>query len=237
MDPTPRCDAQLAAARARVRALVSAALEQGAPTAWFDELYREAAGDAARVPWADLVPNAALAAWTARPEALAGVRTAVVVGCGLGHDAEHLASLGLEVTAFDVSEHAIRWARTLHGGTRVRYEVADLFALPSAWRGAFDLVVEVDTWQALPRAVRAAAVAATRALLAPGGRLFVFARLRDDGPGAPPMDERRDGPPWPLGHGELARAVDGLTPVLPFRATPDAADPSIVRGLGVWRRT
>lgn len=222
--------------RARVRALAQDALRRDAPTAWFEALYAEAGTDARRIPWADLAPNPDLVAWTARPGAFEGARTAAVVGCGLGHDAEHLARLGLDVTAFDVSPSAVAWARRLHPTTRVRYEVGDLLALPAAWRGAFDVVVEVYTWQALPRSVRDAAVAATRALLAPGGRLFVFTRLRDDGPGVPPLDEATGGPPWPLGRHELRRAVEGLAVDVAFVEVVDAADAAIVRGSGVWRR-
>lgn len=234
-DPA-RPDRPVDAVRAHVRALAQEALRRDAPTAWFDALYVEAGSDPSKVPWADLAPNAALVAFTARPDALAGARTAVVVGCGLGHDAEHLAAVGLDVTAFDVSPAAVAWARRLHPASAVRYEVGDLFALPATWRGAFDLVVEVYTWQALPRRVRDDAIAATRALLAPDGRLFVFTRVRDDGPDAPPFDEATGGPPWPLGRLELRRAVDGLTPDVAFVESPDPADPAIVRGAGVWRR-
>jgi SAM-dependent methyltransferase len=232
-----KCDRQLEAARARVRALVTDALARGEPTAWFDALYREAGDDATRVPWADLAPNPALVAWTAGPAALEGAKTAVVVGCGLGHDAEFLAALGLDMTAFDVSPAAISWCKRLHPTTRVHYEVGDLFALPAAWRGRFDLVVEVYTLQALPSRVRADAAAAVRSLLAPRGRLFVFARMRDDGPAAPPFDESTAGPPWPLGRRELARYTAGLAVDVPFVESPDGADPAIVRGHGVWRAT
>jgi SAM-dependent methyltransferase len=200
-----------------VRALVSEALDAGHPTAWFERLYREAGGDPSRVPWADLAPNAALAAWAARPGALDGVRTACVVGCGLGHDAEHLAARGLSVTAFDVSAAAVDWARRLHPASSVRYEVADLLALPPAWRGAFDLVVEVYTLQALPRAVRGRAAQAVRSLVAPGGRVFLFTRLREDGP----VDERTEGPPWPLGRREV---LDLLAPLVPEGGLVEVVD-------------
>ena len=222
---------------ARVRRLAQEALAAGNATGWFERVYVEAAGDASSVPWADLTPNPAFAAWAARPGTLVGVRTAAVVGCGLGDDAEFLAVRGVRVTAFDVSETAIAWARRLHPATTVRYEVADLFVLPPAWRGTFDLVVEVYTLQALPRALRAGAVAAITSLLAPGGRLFVFTRVRDDGPGAPPLDERDAGPPWPLGRAELAGYVATLLPVERVVETVDPADPAVPRAHGVWRRT
>jgi hypothetical protein len=73
----------------------------------------------------------------------------------------------------------------------VDYRVADLFELPTDWVGAFDLVVEVYTVQALPVSVRAQAVDAITRLVAPGGTLLVIsvANLGDE-----PMA----GPPWPL---------------------------------------
>ena len=224
-------------ARARVRRLAQQALDGGDVTSWFERAYVEAAGDATGVPWADLTPNAAFAEWAARPGVLSGVRTAAVVGCGLGHNAEFLAIRGVRVTAFDISETAIAWARRLHPASSVKYEVADLFAIPAGWKGTFDLVVEVYTIQALPRSIRGPATAAITSLLAPGGRLFVTTRVRDDGPEAPPFDERSGGPPWPLGRGELFGLFATLTPVERPVETVDPADSTIIRSHGVWRRT
>jgi len=220
--------------RARVQALAREALARGESTAWFERLYREASGDASHIPWADLEPNAALAAWTQTPHALDGARTAAVVGCGLGDDAEHLAGKGLDVLAFDVSPTAISWARVAHPQSRVRYEVGDLFSLPAAWRGRFDLVVEVYTLQALPSRVRGDAAAAIRSLLAPRGRLFLFTRLRDEAPASAPYDEATSGPPWPLTRAEVARFLAGLAPVEPLTEVRDPDDPSVVRAWGVF---
>lgn len=82
-------------------------------------------------------------------------------------------------------------------GSLASYEVADLFALPRAWDGAFDLVVEIRTLRSLPLETRAAAVAAIAATVAPGGRLFVRCLGRLPGE---PVDQR----PWPVSHDELA---------------------------------
>ena len=221
--------------RARVRALAREALAVGRPTDWFERLYREADGDTSVLPWADLAPNAELAAWAARPHVLHAAKTAVVVGCGLGHDAEFLAGMGLDVTAFDVSPTAIEWAKKLHPGSPVRYEVQDLFAMPEAMRSRFDLVVEIYTLQALPFAVRGAAATAIRDLVAPGGTLFVYTRLRDDGPEAPQLVEAESGPPWPLGRRELDRITESLAVRDALVEAPDSADPAIVRAHGTWR--
>ncbi|MFC6566303.1 class I SAM-dependent methyltransferase [Actinoplanes utahensis] len=132
-------------------------------------------------------------------------RRALVVGCGPGRDAEHLAALGYRTTAFDISATAIDLARERHPGTPVDYVVADLLDPPAAWRHAFDLVLESNNVQALPREIRAAAIGAVGAFVAPGGTLIVLAaattRLDSDG----------SGPPWPLTRTEIdAFATDGL---------------------------
>src|SRR5947209_18068479 len=94
--------------RAVARELANLYVEQGDPKGWFEILYRQARGEAAVIPWADLRPNPHLVEWLSRAALPAG--RALVVGCGLGDDAELLASLGWSVVAFDISAEAIRWA-------------------------------------------------------------------------------------------------------------------------------
>jgi SAM-dependent methyltransferase len=98
----------------------------------------------------------------------------VVVGCGLGGDAEFLARLGFAVVGFDFSAPAIEAARALNPTSTVDYEVADLLALPEGWLAGFDLVVESLTVQSLPRSIRPRVVAAVRSLAAPGGTVLVI---------------------------------------------------------------
>jgi ubiquinone/menaquinone biosynthesis C-methylase UbiE len=124
------------------------------------------------------------------------------VGCGLGDDAEHVASLGFRTVAFDIAPTAIRGARRRFPGSPVEYVVADLLALPAEWRGGFDLVVEHITVQALPDPPRAAAIAAVSSLVASGGTLLVVSGARAD-------DEPADGPPWPLTRGEIEAFATG----------------------------
>jgi hypothetical protein len=79
--------------------------------------------------------------------------------------------------------------------------VADLLALPPAWRGAFDLVVEIFTVQALPDPPRGDAIAAVASLVAPGGTLFAVQFRHpddDDPPSTGPDGTGPDGPPFPL---------------------------------------
>ena len=172
-------------------------LRRGDPIGWFEAFYADQQGDESRVPWADASGHPLLAEWLgARPE-LAGAR-ALVVGCGLGEEAEQVAGAGCAVTAFDVAPTAIQWARRRFPASRVDYSVADLFAPPAAWSRAFDLVVEIYTVQALPLELRERALDAVADFVAPAGRLLVITRGRDDGAETGDL-------PWPLSRTELAR--------------------------------
>lgn len=194
--------------RDRYRALAERALAVGAPTTWFEELYRESGGDAAAIPWADGQPNRFLVAW-AEAQGLAGAgRRALVTGCGLGDDAAYIAGRGYAVTAFDISATAVEWARRLYPMASVDWQVADLLALPPAWHAGFDLVVDVYTVQSLPPDLQPAAIAATAACVAPGGRVFATCRSRDE-------HATPSGPPWPLAPSTLRRyAATGLIETL-----------------------
>jgi SAM-dependent methyltransferase len=184
--------------------LAAESLSQGDPTGWFERLYAEAAAGAAIVPWDQDEPNPLLAEWTARHAPDGAGRRALVVGCGYGRDAEHLAALGFRTTAFDISETAIRGARERFPESTVDYRAADLLDPPADWAGTFDLVVESITVQSMPLSVRAAAIAGVRRMVAPGGQLLVISGIRAEG-------ERVDGPPWPLTRAELdSFATDGL---------------------------
>ncbi len=123
-------------------------------------------------------------------------RSALVVGCGLGDDAEALADLGFRVTAFDVSPTAIQWCDRRFPQSTVTYQVADLLALPPQWHQAFDLVVECRNIQALPLTLRTPAIVSISNTVAPGGTLLVITRLR-------PSEDPPSGPPWPLSEAEL----------------------------------
>jgi SAM-dependent methyltransferase len=175
----------------------------------FDEMYAASRGaDVRALPWAHGKPHPFLSQWLERtgppPD---GRNRALVVATGLGDDAEALAARGWRVTAFDASAHAIDWARERFPESPVDYRVADLFALPPDWAGAFDLVVEVHTIQALPPTRRQQVIERIAGTVAPGGTLFVVTFLRD--PHAPAT-----GRPWPLTKRELASiGRDGLTEV------------------------
>jgi SAM-dependent methyltransferase len=198
-----------------------AAVADGDPTRWYEEVWSAGARGAVPMPWDRDEPHELLARHT---HGLDGTgRRAVVVGAGLGADAEHLAGLGFATTAFDIAPSAVEAARRRHPDSRVDYRVADLLDLPEDLVGGFDLVVEIFTLQALHGSVRQRAVDGVRRLVAPGGSLFVVQVVRDDD------EEVAVEPPWLLDGAEMeGLAGDGLIGVsldrVPNPDHPDARD-------------
>jgi SAM-dependent methyltransferase len=175
-------------------------------TAWFERLYAAARTGDAEVPWDRGGPNPFLEQWVRERAPASAGRRALVVGTALGDDAELLASHGFAVTAFDVAPTAIEGARRRFPASAVDYRVADLLALPAEWRGAFDLVAECITVQALPLSLRERAIDAIASTVAPGGTLVVVSGIHEgDGP--------RPGPPWELTRAELDLFERTLRPV------------------------
>jgi SAM-dependent methyltransferase len=171
------------------------AVAEGEPTRWYDELWSAASRGEVSMPWDRTERHDLLAAYVADLDATG--RRAVVVGMGYGADAEHLASLGWTTTAFDISPAAVAATRERYPDSAVQYRVADLLDLPAELVGAFDLVVEIYTIQALHGSVRAGAVSGVRSLVAPGGALLVVQIVRED-------DEAVAAePPWLLDHAEM----------------------------------
>jgi SAM-dependent methyltransferase len=175
----------------------------GAALPTFEEIYARAGDDLRSVPWARFAPHPLLMMWleSADPAPPAAGGHALVVGCGLGDDAEELARRRYAVTAFDVSPTAITRCQERFPRSPVGYRVADVLNLPAEWRGRFGLVVEINTLQSLPRHDRPAAVAAIAGTVARGGLLF--ARCRAGAVDEPDGPER----PWPVRRSEL----DGFT--------------------------
>ncbi|KXK03888.1 MAG: type 11 methyltransferase [Acidobacteria bacterium OLB17] len=196
-----------AAARERVQAIQAEFAKKGDALGWFEALYSEAGGDVSTIPWADLEPNPYFKRWADSIGLKGDGRSALVVGCGLGDDANFLADLGFKVTAFDLSPAAIAWAKKLYPRSEITFETANLFEPFRGWLGAFDFVLEIYTIQPLPLEWREKVIDSIARFVAEKGELVVVTRGRED-------DEAVNAVPWPLSRKDLSRfEANGLTEV------------------------
>lgn len=199
---------------------------QSSTVEFFESVYAEAHGDAARVRWADERSNPALVNWlnAVAPSLVRCGARACVVGCGLGDDAQELIKRGYDVTAFDCAKTAVEWARQRDPENARNYVQADLFNMPARWRHRFDLVVEIYTVQSLPPEQHAAAMKALAEVLSPHGHLLLISRVADEGNRD---DERR----WPLSEAELRDLAGGagLNIVGDVAIFEDDEDPPVLR--------
>jgi len=212
--------------QSRARELAERALDDGDATGWFDEMYAE---DESAIPWARSEPNPHLVSWLDERAAPDADASALVVGCGLGHDVEELRRRGYDATGFDVSPRAVERCRERFPESTADYRVADLFDAPDAWTGAFDLVVESYTLQALPPAERDRAVDPVADFLAPGGTLVVVCRGRD-------TDEEAGRLPWPLTREQVLAFEAAVLELLTFDDFSDDREPPVRRFRAVFRR-
>ncbi|KQW07189.1 class I SAM-dependent methyltransferase [Streptomyces sp. Root369] len=101
---------------------------------------------------------------------------ALDLGCGPGRNALHLASLGFEVDAVDLSPAAIAWARERAHETAadVRFAYGDAFSLPDTGLGGpYDLIYDSGCFHHLPPHRRVSYLALLERHLAPGGRFGI----------------------------------------------------------------
>ncbi|MFH9070158.1 class I SAM-dependent methyltransferase [Streptomyces alboflavus] len=134
---------------------------------WWDGFYADRSKP---VPFFVAKPDASLASYVERGLIRPG--RALDLGCGPGRNALHLAALGFEVDAVDVSPTALAWAeeRAREAGAAVRFHLGDAFALgPAALGGPYDLVYDSGCFHHLPPHRRVSYLALLERALAPGG--------------------------------------------------------------------
>ena len=150
--------------------------------------------DFGAIPWAAVAPNPALVAWLGQQPSQAG-DAALIIGCGLGDDAEEAARRGYQVTGFDVSPTAIRHCRERFPGSAVDYQSRTCSSFPPPgrersgwwWRSARCSPYHRRSARPPPRPSRRRCGQAA---------LFVRCLARDDD--EPPVSR-----PWPVSRREL----------------------------------
>jgi len=202
--------------------------EAGDPNGWFEAYYASTKGDVHSVVWADLAPGPCLVSWMEDHPPKLDSR-AVVIGCGMGDDAEFLADLGIEVIGFDLSKTAIQMCKDRWTDTQVSYQVADLFDLPESWHKHFDLIYECNTIQALRGEQRDQSIPRIADLLAPGGSLLVSCRYRES-------TEVEDIMPLPLNQNDLDRFKDLGLDEIHFHTYDDDQESPVPHAFAVYQR-
>jgi SAM-dependent methyltransferase len=145
--------------------------------------------------------------------------SALVPGCGFGHDARLLAERGLRVLGVDVAPLALERARALYAGVPgLEFSAADMFSLLPALSANFDYVYEYTCFVAIEPARREEYARLLHGLLKPGG-MVIGCFYNHGRPGGPPFDATRE---------EVLRVFEPLFRVEKFEITPH----SIERRLG-----
>ncbi|MEU8143649.1 class I SAM-dependent methyltransferase [Nonomuraea sp. NPDC048901] len=136
-------------------------------SSWWDDFYSDRSTP---IPFFVDKPDESLVSYLDRGLLTPG--RALDLGCGPGRNAVHLASLGFEVDAVDLSPAAVTWGkeRAREAGVEVRFHCGDIFAvdLPP---GHYDLVYDSGCLHHLPPHRRVSYLSLLERLLAPGGHL------------------------------------------------------------------
>ena len=154
----PEQAARRAAARQRLDAIDPAkkpgeALKDPKRREWFEAVYALSEGDPVNVPWGHLVANPLLLDWLARPNLSYEASQCSMSDAGSATTPRPWRSRAPQ------SRHSISCRARRNGrsdrfpDSGIEFRAADLFAPPPEWRGAFDLVHETYTLQALPAAI------------------------------------------------------------------------------------
>lgn len=167
-------------------------IQENQPSNWFEPLYADAKPNGEGVPWANMKTHPSFANWLSQNSLEGAGKSALVVGCGMGDDAIELESLGFQVTAFDVSDTAIKYCKERFPESEVNFVKADLLQSQTQWQQKFDFVLEIFTVQALPPKYEEELIKNISDFVAPDGQLLVIAEVC--------KDERdfENGPPWLL---------------------------------------
>lgn len=177
---------------------------------WWDGFYADRDKP---VPFFAAKPDESLVSYAERGLLTPG--RALDLGCGPGRNALHLAALGYEVDAVDLSSAALDWAadRAREAGADVRFHHGDAFALTeSELTGPYDLIHDSGCFHHLPPHRRISYLALVDRVLAPGGHLALTAFAAGEGGAGGMGSELSDADFYRTArlHGGLAYTADAL---------------------------
>ncbi|GAA2378339.1 methyltransferase [Catellatospora methionotrophica] len=135
--------------------------------AWWDGFYADRSRE---VPFFAATPDENLASYLERGLITPG--RALDLGCGPGRNALHLAAMGFQVDAVDLSPAALAWAqeRAREASADVRFLCGDAFALADTeLAGPYDLIYDSGCFHHLPPHRRVSYLRLLDRSLAPGG--------------------------------------------------------------------
>ena len=227
--------------RESVSQLATKYVQNNDPIGWFEELYSRAEGDTSQIPWVDLTVNLNLASWLKDNKIEGREQKALIVGYGLGDDAEALSRVGFQATGFDLFFNAIACCQPFpaerrrglrltefHGQKRfphtsVNYVVSDALKPEPVWREKFDFILESYTLQAIPEPFRQRIMSTIANYLAPKGILLIICRGRNR------EEDAGVSPPWALTREELAFFERLNLKLVSFEDYFDEESPPVIR--------
>lgn len=207
-------------------------IRENQPSNWFEPLYAGSNTNGEGVPWANMKTHPSFGNWLTQNSLEGDRKLALVVGCGMGDDAIELESLGFQVTAFDVSETAIKFCKARFPESKVDFVQADLLETQSQWQRKFDFVLEIFTVQALPPKYEKELIQKISNFVAPDGQILVIAEVA--------RKERsfENGPPWLLTSQHIDSFVScGLTVVGKYVEKESSSNDDIGTYVTTFKRT
>lgn len=147
--------------------------------------------------------QADLAALRERVRALVHGRRVLEVACGTGYWTAVMAQSAASVLATDAAEAPMAIARAKALGPRVRFELADAYALPAS-PGGFDAAFAGFWWSHIPRGRLGEFLGSLHGCLAPAARVVLLDNRYVEGSSTPVIEVDRDGNSY-----QLRRLADG----------------------------
>jgi len=139
------------------------------------------------------------------PTMLAG-RSVLEVACGTGYWTQHIGRTANRILATDLTDETLQVARSKNlPESRVRYEIADAFNLPSG-KGPFEGAFAGFWWSHLRRTQCGAFLASLGRCLAPGAVVVLLDNLYVEGSSTPIKRQDASGDTW-----QERRLDDGTT--------------------------